>query len=281
MMKKTICNTIILMVFALSLSVSAQDQEFKQYSYKKTSDADLYLNVYYPPNFQYNKSLPAILFFFGGGWVNGDPGQFHPQCVELAKEGIIAIAADYRTRSKHGTSPLESLADAKSAIRWIKSNANILNVDPEKIVAAGGSAGGYLAIALALVEGFNDPQDDTTISTIPAAAVLFNPVINTGTNTGFGPKRFGEYAEKASPLHNVRTLSIPILIMQGKQDQVVSYSNIALFQDKMNQLGGNVWLVSYEDAGHGFFNIRNGDDTYFKLTLNETEKFLRNYSFLP
>lgn len=272
---------VLLLISGLSLKSFAQEKNYKQYAYKKTENAELYLNIYYPPDFKANKSLPAILFFFGGGWINGDPGHFHPQCIELSKRGIIAIAADYRTRSRHGTTPLESLADAKSAMRWIKQNAAKLNIRADQIIAAGGSAGGYLAIALALIDGFSDPDDDTTISTMPAGAVLFNPVINTGIEKGFAPERFGEHAEDASPLHNVKPLDIPILIMHGKQDQVVPYSDIVNFQEKMNELGGNIWLVSYEDTGHGFFNIREDDDTYFQLTLNETIKFLKNYSFLP
>jgi acetyl esterase len=107
-------------------------------------------------------------------------------------------------------------------------------------------------------------------------------IFSLNLNLSAQDQEFKTYSyKKTSPLHNVKILDIPILIMHGKKDQVVSYSDIALFQDKMNQLGGNVWLVSYEDAGHGFFNIRNNNDTYFKLTLNETKKFLRNYSFLP
>lgn len=277
---KYLINLTLAVIFCCNLTLSGQGQEFIQVSYKTVESKALKLNIYYPPEFDSLQNLPAILFFFGGGWVNGDPSHFHDQCVELSNLGIIAVAADYRTRSKFGTTPLESLQDAKSAMRYLKSNAEKVHIIPDRIVAAGGSAGGYLAIALATIDGFNDKRDDLSISTMPAAAVLFNPVVNTADGSAIA-ERFGDHAEEASPIHHIKPLNIPVLIMHGTDDKVVKYSDIVRFRNEMNNAGGDVWLVSYEDCGHGFFNKRNGDDTYYNLTLKETIKFLRNKGFLP
>ena len=64
-----------------------------------------------------NSPRPAIVFFFGGGWTTGTPIQFYPECAHFAAKGFVAISADYRIASVNRTTPFESVADGKSAIR--------------------------------------------------------------------------------------------------------------------------------------------------------------------
>ena len=89
---------------------------------------------------------PAIVFFFGGGWSQGTVTQFTPQAKHFAERGMVAILADYRVFRRHGTTALEAMADARSAVRWVRANASKLGVDPNRIVAAGGSSGGHIAL---------------------------------------------------------------------------------------------------------------------------------------
>ena len=96
---------------------------------------------------------PAIVCFFGGGWTGGTPRQFLPQCKYLATRGMVAIAADYRVASRNHVKAVDCVRDAKSAIRYVRKNAARLGVDPERIVAAGGSAGGHLAAACGTISG--------------------------------------------------------------------------------------------------------------------------------
>mgnify|MGYP002795224767 FL=1 len=121
------------------------------------------------------------MFFFGGGWVGGDPSQFELQAEYLATRGIIAFCPDYRTRSRHSTSPFESVMDAKSAMRYLKLHGAELGIDTSKIVASGGSAGGHLAASTAVIKNINESTDNLSISSVPFALVLFNPVLDTGT----------------------------------------------------------------------------------------------------
>lgn len=249
-------------------------------TYKLVDTTRLVINIYYPLGEVPDSPTPAIVFFFGGGWVRGDPSHFHKQCEYLSSKGIVALAADYRVKNRHGTTPLESLADAKSSMRWIKVHADELGIDPDMIVAAGGSAGGYLALALATINGFNDPADDTTVSTMPAALVLFNPVVNTWKE-GYGMERLGEHAFALSPLHQIDPGLPPTLIFHGEDDNVVDFSDILAFRDIAITNRDICIVASFPGEGHGFFNIRNGDDTYFRKTLLETEKFLSDREFLP
>src|SRR3989442_543708 len=81
------------------------------------------------------------------GRTSGAVGQFVPQSRYLAERGMVAIVADYRVFARHATSPFEAIADAKSAIRWVRSHAKALHIDPSRIAAGGGSSGGHIALS--------------------------------------------------------------------------------------------------------------------------------------
>src|SRR5262245_34168070 len=103
--------------------------------YKSIDGIDLRLHVF-PASAQDSSSQrAAIVFFFGGAWTNGSVMQFVPQSKHLSERGMVAIVVDYRVFSRHATSAFEAIADAKSAIRWVRSHAKELGVDPRRIAA--------------------------------------------------------------------------------------------------------------------------------------------------
>ena len=114
-----------------------------------------------------------MVFFFGGGWINGNVKQFEPHAQYFSKRGIVCFLADYRVASRNHTTPFESLKDAKSAIRFIRQNAQRFHLDTAKIIASGGSVGGQLAAACALITKYNEAGEDLSISCKPNALVLF------------------------------------------------------------------------------------------------------------
>ena len=77
---------------------------------------------------------------------------------------MVAILVDYRVFGRHSTTPFEAIADAKSALRWVRAHATQLHVDPTRIVASGGSAGGHIALSVALFSRFDEAG--SAISTI-------------------------------------------------------------------------------------------------------------------
>src|SRR5439155_707597 len=99
-------------------------------TYKTVGDTKLNLYVYYPEGHKPTDKRPAIVFFFGGGWTNGSPTQFEPHCKYLASRGIVAITADYRVASRQQVKVAGCVADAKSAIRFVRKEAARLGVDP-------------------------------------------------------------------------------------------------------------------------------------------------------
>ncbi|OWJ77264.1 alpha/beta hydrolase [Haematobacter genomosp. 1] len=108
--------------------------------------------------------LPAILFLHGGGWVIGGLASHDPLCRFLAQaSGAAVFAVDYRLAPEHPfPTPLE---DAEAGLRWLRDQAETLDIDAGRIALAGDSAGGNLAAVLA-----------NTSATEPAAVVLLYPV---------------------------------------------------------------------------------------------------------
>src|SRR2546425_12315614 len=114
-------------------------------AYKTVGDTKLNLYVYYPPGHKASDKRAAIVFFFGGGWTGGSPGQFEQHCKHLASRGMVAMTADYRVASRNQVKAVSCVADAKSAIRFVRQEAARLGIDPNRIAAGGGSAGGHIA----------------------------------------------------------------------------------------------------------------------------------------
>ena len=111
----------------------------KSETYRKVGDTELKVWIFNPST-KSDKPLPAIVFFFGGGWSAGTPTQFEPQSRHLAARGMIAIVADYRVKSRQDAKPTDCVSDAKACVRWVRANAARLGIDPERIAAGGGSA---------------------------------------------------------------------------------------------------------------------------------------------
>lgn len=242
--------------------------------YKVVGDVKLSLHVFTPPGHQVTNKLPVIVFFYGGGWNAGTISHFYPQCEYFASRGMVGICADYRVKSRHQTSPAECVKDGKSAIRWIRSHATELGVDPNKLVAGGGSAGGHIAAATAFLENFNEKGEDLSISCRPNALVLFNPVFDNGPS-GYGFNRVKEYWKEFSPLHNVDKNAPPTLVLLGTNDKFIPVSTATEFKSRMNTVGARCELKLYEGEPHGFFN-----KSKYSETISETDAFLSSLGFL-
>lgn len=243
--------------------------------YKQVGDVQLHLNVYLPKGHKASDKRPAIVFFFGGGWMGGTVDHFKPQSLHYAELGMVAITPVYRTKKSHDVTPFECVADAKSAMRWVREHASELGIDTGKIAAGGGSAGGHLAAATALVKAFDDPQDNLSISPIPNALVLFNPVADNGPG-GYGHERVKDRYTEFSPLHNITQGAPPTLIMLGDKDKLIPVAAMELYKQKMQQVGSECELIIYKDQGHGFFN--KGES--YKQTLEAADAFLIRHGYL-
>ncbi len=257
--------------------------------YKTIGDTQLSLYIFEPPAAVAKTNRPAIVFFFGGGWTNGTPGQFEQHCRALAARGLVAITADYRVLSRQKAKPIDCVADAKSALRWVRANATRLGLDPQRIAAGGGSAGGHLAAAIATVPGFESPGEDLKISSVPNALVLFNPALVLAPLPGlelanFGDRvpaeRMGTDPKNLSPAHHVKKGTPPTIIFHGKADTTVPYATVEAFTNAMKAAGNRCELVGTAGATHGYFNYGRGDNSAYRATLAATDAFLVSLGWL-
>jgi len=270
---------ILLILFSAGQSVSAQGNEYDiiQVVYKQIDTVSLSMDIYYPPDMDKTASYPVMIFFFGGGWKGGSVKQFEPHARYFSNRGIVCALADYRVESRQRTSPFESLKDAKSAIRFIRKNATRFQIDRGKIIASGGSAGGHLAAATALVSEFNEAGEDLSVSCVPNALVLFNPVIDNGP-AGYGYERIGKAYKHFSPLHNISEGVPPTIFFLGTNDHLIPVATARYYQAAMVKVGSRCDLFLYEDQPHGFFNFRNRE--YYNKTVLETDKFLISLGYM-
>ena len=277
-MKRNLLFLFILLLTISELVAQSFKVEKSSFVYKTVPGVNLEMVRYQPVVPEGMMKLPALVFFFGGGWVSGNPSHFELQAEYFASRGMVVFCPDYRTKSKFGTTPFESVKDAKSAIRYLKINGDELGIDTTRIVVAGGSAGGHLAACTALIENFNEETDNLKVSTMPMALVLFNPVVDTGKR-GYGQEKFEGREFELSPVHHI-TGGVPTtLIMHGKSDTTVPYENVVRFKQVMKQQGNKCILVGYKNQKHGFFNYKNSPK-YFKKTMQKTESFLEDNGLL-
>jgi len=221
---------------------------------------------------------PAVVFFFGGGWVSGTPAQFEAQCRHFAARGMVAMTADYRVKKRNQAKAADCVEDAKACIAWVRKNAGRLGIDPEKIAAGGGSAGGHIAACTGTVPGFGSDER-------PNAMILFNPGLALapwkgkdfgGFGTHLGKAKLGAEPEAISPIHHIDAKTPPTIIFHGMADTTVPYASAEAFAAAMHDAGRPCRLVGYEGQKHGFFNR----EPFRAKNLKEADHFLEKLGWL-
>lgn len=260
--------------------------------YKEVDGAQLKAHVFRPSMKMKSGdgALSAIAFFHGGGWAYGKTDEFFAAARRYADLGMVAISFEYRLSiQEDGTvphpyiTPIESVKDARSAIRWMRSNAADLGVDPVRIVVAGQSAGGQLALSTALLDGMDEATDDVSVSCEPDALVLFSGSVNT--IEAWLEHLLGHRSERIwdlSPYHNLRSSMPPVLAFHGTEDEQVPIYTIHFFQTRMRDLGNPYELVILEGRTHYLGGDRNTPYSgYFdEAILERTDTFLKLNGFL-
>lgn len=192
------------------------------------------------------KPSPAILLYHGGGWSNGHAWWMDGPAARFAAHGMIGISVQYRLASpQNGTSPIDSVNDALAAMRWVRTNAVRLGIDPTKIAAGGGSAGAHLATTLAIL--------DRNGSTMPAALVLWSPAVSL-TESAWFVQLFGgqKNAEIYSPLLHIRAGLPPSILFQGGSDLITPINASTEYCREMQDNGDLCELKVYPGLGHMF-----------------------------
>jgi acetyl esterase/lipase len=257
--------------------------------YGQGGGRDLRADLFLPNDVQ--GPVPAIVFIHGGGWRNGTKAGHDRQASLLASRGYAGICIEYRL-SGEAIFPA-AVHDCKCAIRWVRANAAEMNIDPERIAAAGGSAGGHLTGMLATTAGRDDLEgeggnpgvpsaiqlaislngvfDMRPFGTIvPSAPVAENPIV---LFLGGTPEQVPEAYEAASSILHVDENTPPCLVFHGTGDDVVPWKQSADFVEKVRSVGQDAEFALNEGGGHGFTM----SPEFFHDTLDTMEAFLRKH----
>ena len=192
---------------------------------------------------------------------------------------MIAFVADYRVKSRQNTGPDACVADGKSAIRWVRKNAKRLGVDPARIAAGGGSAGGHVAAATGMCDGLDDSAEkDSGISSKANALLLFNPVYDNGP-TGYGHARTKKWFPAISPAHNVSRDDPPTIVFLGSKDSLIPVATAKKFDEDLKSVGvkSEIWI--YDGQPHGFFNEGKNPKAFLD-TVRKMDAFLTSQRWL-
>jgi acetyl esterase len=247
--------------------------------YREIGPETLRLHVFKPPQWTKSDRRAAFVIFFGGDWVHGTPlhvaGWTRWAAAAL---GLVGIAPDYRTATRHGTSPLDAVVDARAAVQWVQQHASELGVDPTRIIVGGDSAGAFLALWTALSRTPPGRIESEALAFKPAALILTSPVSDTSPKTGYASERLGDFAKALSPVHQLEPRMPPVLIVHGDLDRIVPYVQSTRLRHALLSTGNACELITVRGGTHNF----GGEMPEWRDKLRtHIQKFLREHELLP
>ena len=234
--------------------------------YGKAGDVSLKLDLYRPKQQEPDARRPALVFIHGGGWQGGRKEDFGGLAADAARRGYVAVTIDYRLAPQHHFPA--AVEDCKCAVRWLRAHADSLGVDPERIGAIGGSAGGHLVMMLGTMNKKEDglegnggwPEQPSNVQVVvsyvgPTDLLADYPPISQRIVERFiGGDRdsMRDAYRRASPVTYVDASDPPMLLFQGTKDPLVPFEQAYLMACALTKAGvpGRVELIL--GAGHGF-----------------------------
>ena len=224
--------------------------------YKKKGEKELTAHIFHSLKENQTGANPAFTFFHPGGWTMGEPMWGYDLCRHFSSKGMVAISFQYRISSIGGYSPVDALEDVKSAIRWTRKNANDLNIDPQKVVGGAISAGAHLVTCAATLDGFDDLEDDMSISAVPDALAFQSACLNTLAVDDFASLLQGRAEpEDLSPFHHLKAGMPPMCLIHGMADDLVPFESIKEYTEKSIAMGNRCELYPFEGTDHFFGNV--------------------------
>jgi acetyl esterase/lipase len=238
----------------MTVSISDKHKDHEVKIYKTENEFNLEAHIFKPEGLLNDEKRPAIIIIHGGGWNGGNPSWAFGRAKHFKELGMVSIAVQYRLTNEHDITALESMADVRDIIKWLRLNCDSLNISPNKIAAYGWSAGAHLISSSAI---FFDSIPEKEISSIPNAMIFVSPAVSLPKGKGweiwklnvFGPKTT---VSSANPVEHVRRGLPATIIVQGRDDTVTPLEGVQSFHDKMlsNENYSELWI--YDGVGHLF-----------------------------
>jgi acetyl esterase/lipase len=221
------------------------------------------MDLYLPP--KNGNPVPVIINIHGGGWNHGKK-ESQTGFSTFFKAGFAVANIEYRLTGE-ATAPA-AVEDARCALVYIVSNAKSLNIDADKIVVIGGSAGGHLALMAGLLG--NNKLFDTNCTgnqTVKVAAIIDKYGITDVWDWAYGKDitsksavkwlggkaKDSVFAKSVSPIHYVDAKSPPVLIIHGNADSTVPYQHSVNLYSKLKSVKVFTEFITVEGGGHGKF----------------------------
>ena len=234
--------------------------EKKDIEYGKVGDRSLLLDLYMPEKL--DKPVPGLIFIHGGGWKSGNRTDYRYYAIRYAKRGFVVASISYRF-AKEAPFPA-AVQDAKCAVRWMRANAAKYNVNPDKIAAIGGSAGGHLSMMIGFSSDAPELEGDGgnpgVSSRVQAVVDLYGPTDldceearNVDVVKDFMGKPYDQAPklyEQASPMRYITKDDPPTLVFQGTIDDVVPQSQSDKLVAKLKEVGVPCEYVIFEGWPH-------------------------------
>jgi len=262
----------------------AREQELLKkahsFIYFHSPDQDLAAHFFFPPGHEpKSAAAPVILFLHGGMWDLSMATQFVPHALHFAARGAVCMCIEYRVGGQDSLhTPVDSLEDAAMAIVFLRKNAAILGIDPERIVLGGSGSGAHLALCCAtLPEIGNEPGKNFQ----PSALFLFSPLVNT-TRKGVGGEKFtsDEEAKRYSPSEYLPQPGLPpCMLYHGRSDRLIPVELVVKFAKRYAKKKNRCELMEFKGAGHTFFNYNSHQQNY-EVTLRSVDAFLVSLGIL-
>ncbi|MBN4075694.1 alpha/beta hydrolase [Gammaproteobacteria bacterium AH-315-E17] len=234
-------------------------------TFAQYGDYDLQLDLYRPIS---TEILPAIVVISEGGFANGTKELNAPMAMMLAEKGFVTVSIEYRGASE-ALFPA-SVQDSKAAIRWLRANAEIYNINPNAIGAIGGSWGGYLSTYVGVTSGISELEGNGGSAEFSSH---LSAVVGLSTPTNlviFPPKMEWYFAdtyidnptlwEFASPITHVSQDSPPLLLIASQTDDTVPYEQSIELTQVYAEAGLEIGLQLLPNDGHAFWYFNESFD---------------------
>jgi acetyl esterase/lipase len=272
---------LLAIVIGMSLSLAAvrgdEQSVKKDIAYRTVGTHKLLLDIYYPQTAPPAAGYPLIISIHGGAWAYADR---HNDLIlrKLTDDGYALVSIDYRL-SGEAKYPAQ-IDDTRAAVKWLVKHAATLHLDPEKMVVTGISAGGHLALLLAL----SQPPGDRAIKAVcalygPADLIAILPPEQRSQNTNPVAALLGgpvaeelDLARAASPITYVSKDSVPVMLFHGAQDKLVPVKQSIDLDAALKAVGAQSTLIIYQDKGHAF----GLDDEALHTVKNFFDRSLKN-----